>query len=101
MFTTAVVYAAAAVDPPSGRTLLALVPLLLLVIGLMTYCLVDLAHAPSVRYLPKVVWALIIVLVSFPLGAIAYLVLGKDHHDRHEPPPQDHGQPGRSWDLTR
>jgi len=83
MRTTEALTATAAVNIPSGQALLALVPVLLLVLGLMTYCLVDLARAPSVRYLPKAVWALVIILVSFPLGAIAYLVLGKDHHDRH------------------
>ena len=76
-------------------------PLVLLLLGLMAYCLMDLARAPSVRYLPKPVWALIIVLVSFPLGAIAYLVLGKDHHDRQDSLPHDHDEPAaRSWNPT-
>ena len=101
MFTTQVL-AAAASDPISGRTLLALAPLVLLLLGLMAYCLMDLARAPSVRYLPKPVWALIIVLVSFPLGAIAYLVLGKDHHDRQDSLPHDHDEPAaRSWNPAR
>jgi hypothetical protein len=52
MFTTQVM-AASASDPISGRTLLALAPLVLLLLGLMAYCLMDLARAPSVRYLPK------------------------------------------------
>ena len=99
MYTTAVLAACAAVNPPSGQTLLALIPVVLLALGLMTYCLVDLSRAPSVRYLPKAVWALIIVLVSFPLGAILYLVLGKDHHDRHSSLPRDQESP-RSWDPT-
>lgn len=68
------------VDMGSGKVLLALAPLLALVAGLMIYCLVDLIRAPSVRYLPKPVWALIIVLVSAPFGALAYLVFGKDRH---------------------
>ena len=103
---TAQVMAAIAADAISGRTLLALAPLVLLLVGLMAYCLMDLARAPSVRYLPKPVWALIIVLVSFPLGAIAYLVLGKDHHDRQDSLPrdslpQDHDKPSaRSWNAT-
>src|SRR6478735_1610143 len=100
MFTTQVM-AAAASDPISSRTLLALAPLVLLLLGLMAYCLLDLARAPSVRYLPKPVWALIIVLVSFPLGAIAYLVLGKDHHDRQDSLPHDHDEPAaRSWNSA-
>jgi len=66
---------------PSGRTVLALLPLIALVVGLIVYCLVDLARARSVRYLPKAVWALIIVLGSAPFGAIAYLVLGRNRYD--------------------
>ena len=67
----------------------------------MVFCLMDLVRAPSVRYLPKPVWALIIVLVSFPLGAIANLVLGKDHHARRDSLPHDHDEPSaRSWSPT-
>jgi len=83
---------------PSGRTVLALLPLIALVVGLIVYCLVDLVRARSVRYLPKVVWALIIVLGSAPFGPIAYLLLGRNRNeDRthgaplHQPsPPGDH-----------
>ena len=74
----------------SGRTLLALVPLFVLLGALIVYCLVDLIRAPSVRYLPKPVWALIIVLVSAPFGALAYLVFGKDHHGHDVNKPAEH-----------
>jgi hypothetical protein len=67
---------------PSGKVLLALIPLFVLLAGLIVYCLVDLIRARSVRYLPKPVWALIIVLVSAPFGVLAYLVFGKDRHAR-------------------
>lgn len=65
---------------PSAKVLLALIPLFALLAGLIVYCLVDLIRAQSVRYLPKPVWALIIVLVSAPFGALAYLVFGRDRH---------------------
>jgi phospholipase D-like protein len=65
---------------PPGKVVLALLPLFVLLAGLIVYCLVDLIRAPSVRYLPKPVWALIIVFVSAPFGALAYLVFGKDRH---------------------
>ena len=64
----------------SGKVWLALVPLFVLLGALIVYCLVDLIRAPSVRYLPKPVWALIVLLVSAPFGALAYLVFGKDRH---------------------
>ncbi len=74
----------AELSAPSGRVLLAIAPLVVLLAALVAYCLVDLAHAPAVRYLPKVAWALVIVFVSWPLGAIAYLIFGKDRGDgRH------------------
>jgi len=76
--------AALDVNVPSGRVLLALIPLFVLLAGLIVYCLVDLIRARSVRYLPKPVWALIIVLGSVPLGALAYLLFGRDRHG-HDP----------------
>ena len=68
-------------DVSSGRTLLALLPLFALLAGLVVYCLVDLVRARSVRYLPKAAWALVIVLGSVPLGALIYLVLGRNRDD--------------------
>jgi hypothetical protein len=55
----------------------ALVPVILIVLAFVVYCLVDLARSP-VRYLPKWAWALI-CLVSVPIGGIVYLVVGKEH----------------------
>jgi hypothetical protein len=76
----------AGADLPSGRELAALLPLVLLLVGFVVYCLVDLIRAPHVQYVPKPVWALLIVVFSPPFGAIAYLVFGKDRYDRqHEP----------------
>ena len=60
------------VNLPSGTALLAITPVLMVILGLVVFSLVDLVRAPSVRYLPKVAWGVIIVLVSTPLGAIAY-----------------------------
>ncbi|GAA3344941.1 hypothetical protein GCM10020358_50130 [Amorphoplanes nipponensis] len=61
---------------PDGRTMLALLPLALVVLGLVAYSLVRLACAPSAPYLPKWLWAAI-MLVSMPWGAIAYLLLAR------------------------
>lgn len=77
---------------PSGTVLFALIPLFLLLAGLIVYCLIDLVRARSVRYLPKLVWALIIVLVSAPFGALAYLVFGKDRHAHDFAEPTDDQQ---------
>jgi hypothetical protein len=55
--------------------LAAIVPLAVLAIGFVVYCLVDLAKS-EVRYLPKWAWA-VICLVSVPLGGIVYLVAGR------------------------
>lgn len=81
----------------SGGTLLALAPVVLLVVGLVIYCLVDLVRAPAVRYLPKPMWALIILVGSIPIGPVLYLVLGRERHpassipDTAEGPVQRHG----------
>jgi hypothetical protein len=75
---TSVLLASGHPGPGSGRLLLALLPLLVVALGLDVYCLVDLIRAPSVRYLPKGLWALIIVCVSCPVGALLYLFLGRE-----------------------
>lgn len=56
----------------------ALIPIGVLILGLDVYCLVNLARAKSARNLPKLVWVLIILLVSAPLGALLYLFFGAD-----------------------
>ena len=57
------------------------VPVVLLVLGAlalvaMAFVLADL-YRHDVKHLPKWGWALIIVLGNFPLGAIAYFVVGR------------------------
>jgi ABC-2 type transport system ATP-binding protein len=68
---------------------LALVPLLLLVVALDAYCLIDLARAKSVRNMPKWVWAIVILFVSAPIGALVYLFVGRDRGQDagHDPAP--------------
>jgi len=56
----------------------ALLPIVVLAIAFDFYCLRDLVRARSVRHLPKVVWALIIVLISAPWGGLIYLFVGRD-----------------------
>ena len=56
----------------------ALVPLLVLILALDVYCLIDLARAKSVRHMPKPAWAIIILFVSAPIGALVYLFVGRD-----------------------
>ena len=60
----------------SSQTVLALLPLLLLVIALDGYALLILIRSPAARRLPKPAWAALI-LASAPFGALAYLALGR------------------------
>lgn len=55
--------------------LAAAVPLILLALAFLGYCLFDL-YRSEVRYLPKWAWALICV-ASVPLGGIVYLTVGR------------------------
>jgi hypothetical protein len=57
----------------------ALLPIVLLAVGFVIYCLVDVARS-RVKYLPKWAWALI-CLFSVPVGGIIYLIVGRDHGD--------------------
>ena len=54
----------------------ALAPLLVLGLGFVVYCLVDLSRS-DVKHLPKWAWAAICV-VSVPLGGILYLTIGRE-----------------------
>jgi hypothetical protein len=58
-----------------ARTALALLPLAVLALGFVAYCIVDIVRS-EVRYLPKWAWILISVL-SIPLGGLVYLVIGR------------------------
>lgn len=54
----------------------AIVPLLLLALAFVGYCLFDLSRS-EVRHLPKWAWALI-CLLSIPIGGIVYLLIGRE-----------------------
>jgi ABC-2 type transport system ATP-binding protein len=62
-----------------------LIPVAVLILGLDGYCLVNLVRAPSVRNLPKPIWAVVILFVSAPLGAILYLFFGADRTGTRRP----------------
>jgi hypothetical protein len=70
---------------PAGRWLL--VPVLPAAACFAAFCLIDLAQADRVRYLPKWGWA-IVCLIQIPLGGIMYLAVAKAPVARPEPPPQ-------------
>ena len=63
----------------------ALIPVAVLILGLDGYCLVNLVRAPSARHLPKPLWAIVILFVSAPLGAILYLCFGADRTGTSRP----------------
>ena len=54
-----------------------LIPILILQLILMIIALVDLSRREKVRFLPKWVWA-IIIIVGELLGPIIYLILGRE-----------------------
>ena len=57
----------------------ALIPILVLALAVAfdAFCLVDLARADAVRYLPKWAWVLVICFISAPFGGIIYLTIGR------------------------
>jgi predicted ABC-type exoprotein transport system permease subunit len=54
----------------------ALAPVLVLLVGFVIYCWVDIARH-AVKHLPKWGWA-IICAASIPIGGIVYLLIGRD-----------------------
>jgi hypothetical protein len=73
-------------DPPGWLLTLGLG----LALGFDAFCLVDIAQAAQVRYLPKWAWALI-CLVQTPGGGIMYLSIG--HVGRARPLPPGDARP--------
>ena len=54
-----------------------IIPLVLLQLILIIVALVDLVRREKTRYLPKWVWAIVIVLGEL-IGPIVYLILGRE-----------------------
>jgi ABC-2 type transport system ATP-binding protein len=52
------------------------IPILAVAVTFIAWCLVDLARAGQVRYLPKWAWA-VVICVSVPWGGLVYLIAGK------------------------
>jgi ABC-2 type transport system ATP-binding protein len=76
----------AAATLPSATTMVALLPLIVLVVGLIGYSLVRLWRSGPAPYLPRWAWAALILLVV-PWGAIGYLVLARDSRSEVGPAP--------------
>ncbi len=56
--------------------LAALLPVIIVAVGLVGYALWDISRS-EVRYLPRWGWVAV-CLLSVPLGAIVYLLVGRD-----------------------
>src|SRR6516225_4253991 len=52
------------------------IPVIAVAVAFAAWCLVDLARAGQVRYLPKWVWA-VVICVAVPGGGLVYLIFGK------------------------
>ncbi len=81
---------------PQGPLLWVLIGVGALVLIVDIVLLLDLRRT-EVRHLPRWAWALIILLVSFPIGEIIYVVVGRvptaERRDRVLPPPPAHATP--------
>ncbi len=66
------------------KLLAVIIPVLAVAVGFVVFCLIDLARAEEVRYLPKWVWAILCLGLglSVPWGGILYLWVGKVRHPK-------------------
>ncbi len=60
----------------SEINIVAIAPLVVIALAFVVYCWVDISRN-EVRYLPKWLWSVIVVL-SIPIGGIVYLMVGRD-----------------------
>lgn len=54
-----------------------LIPIIILIIIYLIVCYHDLYKINMVKYLPKWVWS-IIIIISIPLGGVIYFLLGRE-----------------------
>jgi Phospholipase_D-nuclease N-terminal len=62
------------------KLILALIPLALINLGLIIWCLVDWLKREHFRLLNKWIWLLIFLFIQY-LGPVLYLILGRDHEN--------------------
>ena len=60
----------------SDINIAAFAPLIIIALAFVIYCWIDISRC-EVRYLPRWLWSLIVV-VSVPIGGIIYLVAGRE-----------------------
>jgi Phospholipase_D-nuclease N-terminal len=53
-----------------------IIPIAVIGLAFVIFCLFDVFRRPQVKYLPRWVWA-IICCISIPLGGIIYLIVGR------------------------
>ena len=68
----------------SEQTLIAILALASIQIGLMLLALYDLWRRREVRYLPKYLWAVIVMIFNFA-GPLSYLLLGRESPKEESP----------------
>lgn len=54
-----------------------MIPLILIVIVYLTYCLYDLIKVPNVKFFSKWIWG-VIICISIPFGGVVYILIGRD-----------------------
>ena len=68
----------------SEQTLITVLALASIQVGLMLFALYDLWRRREVRYLPKYLWAVIVVIFNFA-GPLSYLLLCRASHREESP----------------
>jgi hypothetical protein len=63
-----------------SQILLLALPVAIIELGLMIYCVVDLARRWKVKTLTPVVWLLLIIIINL-IGPILYLLLGRSDEE--------------------
>lgn len=64
--------------------MLMLAPVAIIEVVLWLFAFIKLFHAPHTKYLNKIIWAILILLIN-PIGAIAYLIIENEaYNDKFE-----------------
>ncbi len=62
------------------KLIIAVIPLVLINLGLIVWCLIDWIKRKHFRFLDKWVWLPVFIFIQY-IGPVLYLIIGRDHEN--------------------
>jgi len=62
------------------KLIIAVIPLVLINLGLIVWCIIDWIKRKHFRFLNKWVWLPVFIFIQY-IGPVLYLIIGRDHEN--------------------